>query len=240
MTTCRYTASDTPRVVVGRHTTDCAGETCGGCQPCVEPHCRVCSRAHADGSCAECVAETRDTLHDIAAKCDALPDEVAHRGIDGEAMMLLGPAADPEAWRNRAMSAIMGRLDAAYLEDCRDELHPLWVLGTWEQVWRDHLDQPTDLAATLPRLVDYLDRQMHLMADQPEPPFEDFARDLRRCLAHLEAVLHDQHRGDPANVGCFECGAKIERRLTRSGFEDHWTCTRCRRTYTYAEYNFAL
>ena len=240
MTACKFAGREEPRTLPGRHVTDCAGETCNGCLPCTEPHCGTCRRAHADVTCAECVAATRDDLHAIAAMCDALPAEAEHRGVNGEAMMLLGPSADPEAWRNRAMSAMRGRVDAAYLEDCRDEQHPTWVLGTWEQAWRDHLDQPTELAATLPRLVDYIDRHLHEMAGEAEVPFEDFARDLRGCRSHLEAVLHDKSQGDPANVGCFDCGAKIERRLTDKGFEDHWTCTRCRRRYTYAEYNFAL
>ena len=73
-----------------------------------------------------------------------------------------------------------------------------------------------------------------------EAPFEDFARDVRRCRSHLENVLHDENQGDRANVGCFDCGGDLERRLTAGGFEDHWTCRRCRRRYTYAEYNFAL
>jgi hypothetical protein len=172
--------------------------------------------------------------------CGALPTEVEHRGVNGEAMMLLGPSANPEAWRNRAMSAMRGRVDAGYLDDCRDEAHPLWVLGTWEQLWRDHLDQPSDLRQTIGRAGDYLERQMHRMAEDDEVPFDDFAGDVRRCRSHLEAILHDQAQGDVANVGCFECGGDLERRLTDAGFEDHWTCRRCRRRYTYAEYNFAL
>ena len=154
--------------------------------------------------------------------------------------MLLGPTSDPEAWRNRAMSAMRGRIDAAYLEDCRDEQHPTWVLGTWDQLWREELDHPTEQAATLPRLVDYLDQQMTYMAGRMEPPFEDFARDLRGCRGHLQNILGDQNQGDRAGVGCFECGDDLERRLTEAGFEDVWTCRGCRRKYTVAEYNFAL
>jgi hypothetical protein len=165
---CRWVATDKRRVIPGRHEPDCRGEDCDGCLTCTEQHCGICRRVHAN-ICAECVADTRDNLHSIAVRCGALPAEVAHRGINGEAMMLLGPAADPEAWRNRAMSAMVGRVDDAYLSDCRDEAHPLWVLGTWEQMWRNHLDHPTELEATLPRLVDYLDEQMTYMAGQQEP-----------------------------------------------------------------------
>jgi hypothetical protein len=172
--------------------------------------------------------------------CGALPTEVEHRGVNGEAMMLLGPSADPEAWRNRAMSAMRGRIDAGYLDDCRDEQHPLWVLGTWEQLYREEFDHASDLTQTIERAGDYLERVMHRAAESEEVPFDDFARDVRGCRGHLEAVLADSNQGDPANIGCFECGSKIERRLTATGFEDHWTCRSCRRRYTYAEYNFAL
>jgi hypothetical protein len=78
------------------------------------------------------------------------------------------------------------------------------------------------------------------LARDPEQDINEFARDIRTCRAHLESVLHDQPKGDPANIGCFECGSGLERRLTDTGFEDHWTCKGCRRRYTYAEYNFAL
>lgn len=197
--------------------------------------------------------------------CDSLPEEVEHRGVEGEAMMLLAPATDPERRGYMEASVLSGRLDkfdsdgvlirpgmdsleTSHAKGCKDprctgcagELHPLFVLGTWEMVWRDHLEAPTELRATLDRLVDYLDRNLHIMAAEPLVPFEDFAGDVRRCRGHLEAVLHDQNQGDRANVGCFECGGELERKLTTAGFEDVWTCQKCRQRYTYAEYNFAL
>lgn len=247
MTACKYAGRGEPRILPGRHGAECpendpnfAAEGCAGCLPCPERHCPVCSRVHADGACPECLAATRDDLAAIRLMCGALPAEVAHRGVNGEAMMLLGPSADPEAWRNRAMSAMRGRLDDAYLADCRDEQHPLWVLGTWEQLYRDELDHPSDLRQTIERAGDYLDRHLHRLAEHEDVPFEDFARDVRGCRGHLEDVLSDRNQGDRANVGCFDCGGALERRLTDAGFEDHWTCRRCRRRYTYAEYNFAL
>ena len=238
---CAWVGLYQARVVRGRHGIDCEGDECKGCQPCHETHCCICGRVHVvAGACPECVASVRDDLLTIAQLCDALPTEAVHRGVHSEAAMLWGPTADPEAWNFRKMSALMGRVDAAWLEDCRDEQHPLWVLGTWEQMWREHLDQPTDLRATLTRLVDYLNARMHVMAATDEVPFEEFARDLRGCRAHVQNVLGDQAQGDRANIGCFECSGDLERKLTDHGFEDHWTCRRCRRRYTYAEYNFAL
>lgn len=239
---CRFVASTEPRVIPGRHDDDCAGDECRGCQPCLEPHCRVCGRTHADGTCAECLAEARSDLHAIALRCGALPAEVLHRGIHSEAMMLLGPAADPEAWGHMTASVKVGRLPADYLANADGEHHPEFVLGTWDMCWRAELEHDElQHRGTIAEYVDYLDRQMTYMAGYELAPFEDFARALRQCLAHIEKVLHDQRQGDRANVGCFECGGDLERRLTNNqGFEDFWTCRGCRRRYTQAEYNFAL
>jgi hypothetical protein len=272
MTACKFNGRDEPRILPGRHDDDCHGAgpgwhpplmwvDCTGCQPCLESHCGVCHRTHAPATCPECTATQRDELDEIRRICGLLPAEARRRGVNGEAMMLTGPAANAEAFGNHAMSALRGRLckchargqvcpayfdktcpdAAAYLEDARDEAHPLWVLGTWENAWRDALDQPSDLKQTVARAADYIDRHLHEMAQRDEPDFAQFATELRGCRTHLQTVIHDENQGDPANVGCFECGAKIERKLTeRDGFEDHWTCTRCHRRYTYAEYNFAL
>lgn len=265
MTTCRFVANDQPRTIRGRHGDNCPGYydpeqgeriiDCTGCLPCTEPHCRICGSTHVDGTCAECLAETRAHLHDIARMCDALPEEVEHRGIEGEAMMLLAPAANPEARGHLEASVLAGRVSrdaiiTSHVKSCEDpdecigcagELHPEFVLGTWESVWREALDHDEprtlfDLAAT----VAYVDLTMGYMSSHPHVPFKDFALDLRRCMSHLESVLHDQSYGDRANIGCFECRQDLERRLTDTGLEDVWTCRGCRRRYTYAEYNFAL
>jgi hypothetical protein len=198
---------------------------------------------HADGACAECLAAARADLREIGRLCDALPEEVEHRGVNGEALMLLGPVADPEAWGHVEASVAAGRLPRDWQDHATSELHPLFVLGTWDMVYREAFDHDEAGALTLAGAVDYLDRNLTYAGGYPHVPFEDFARDLRRCVGHLEAVLHDQERGVRANVPCFECGSDLERRLGKAGFDDHWTCrnTRCeRRTYTIAEFNFAL
>lgn len=241
---CRFVARDQPRIIPGRHAEDAhphaAEANCRGCLPCTEPHCRICGMTHIDGTCAECMAETREALHDIARMCDALPKEVEARGINGEAMMLLGPCADPEARGHLEASVLAGRVPADYLDNADHESHPRFVIGSYDMIWRDALEHDEDERWTFARGVDYLDRQLTYMGSFPHVPFEDFARDLRRCRAHLEAVLHDSPHGDLAGVGCFDCGGDLERKLTTTGLDDHWTCRICKRRYTYAEYNFAL
>jgi hypothetical protein len=240
--TCLFVSTTTPRVVANQHDDACSDDNCRGCLACPYAHCRVCGKAHTLGTCPECLAVVRANLHDLAARCGALPDEVKHRGINGEAMMLLGPSVDPEALGHVQASIAAGRLPADYLEVADHELHPLFVLGREDMIWRDALEHSEpEAVVTIASAVAYLDRQLTYMASFPHVPFEDFATALRDSLAHLANVLHDENQGDLANVGCFDCGGDLERRLTeRDGFEDWWTCRGCRRRYTHAEYNFAL
>lgn len=250
--TCRWNGSDRPRTIAGRHDEDCPAEVitereggpqylagCKGCQPCLEPHCRICSRTHAEGTCAECLAETRANLHEIARLCGSLPEEVAHRGVEGEAMMLLGPAADPEARGHLEASVACGRVPADYLETADNENHPLFVLGSWDSVWRDALEHDDSGPIVLTSAVDYLDRTMGYMAGYEHVPFEDFARDLRRCVAHLEAVLHDGEQVD-TGAPCMSDGTPLERVWGEDRKADGWRCPRCRETSTEDQYRFAV
>jgi hypothetical protein len=237
---CRFVATDRPRVIRDRHSNPCECDGDFGCLPCPESHCVVCGQAHAAVTCTECLEAARGDLRAIGDLCSALPEEAAVKGVDSEAMMLLGPSANPEAWKHRMISAAYwGRLDAAYLEDCRDELHPTWVLGTWEQVWRDHLEHYTENPFTLAAGWEYLDKQIGYMSDQPEPAFEDFARDLRACRRHLEDVLRDgvrEERGAP----CVQCRTPMVRKVTDSGASDDYHCHTCRRDVRGDQYLYAV
>jgi hypothetical protein len=226
-----------------RHVGACDGEMCSGCEPCTDHHCNCRQNTHLqDGEqiCAKCVGKIRADLNDIERLMAAMPTEATHRGIDSEAANLIGPAADPEAWSWRKVSAMQGRKDHISTIEDDDPHHPKTVLGTWERMIREDYEQPTNLYWTLSRCIDYLAGKLTTLARNPDQDITLLAREIRQCRAHLESVLHDQGMGDPANVGCFECGGSLERRLTTTGFEDHWTCKQCRRRYTYAEYNFAL
>lgn len=235
MSACRFVSTTEPRVIPGRHLIPCACDDRNlGCLPCAETHCVICGRNHAKAACVECLDAARTDLQAIGVLCTSLPAEAVDKGVQSEAMMLLGPAADPTAWRSYATAAMLGKIDATYLADCRDEQHPLWVLGSWEQIWRDHLDHFSDQLVAVVDALAYLNLQIGYMADQAEPPFDEFARDLRGCRAHLENVLHDgirEERGAP----CVQC----EKPMVR-GDDDHWHCRTCHRTATEAEYRFAV
>jgi hypothetical protein len=157
---CRWVASDQPRVLVGRHDDDCPGETCTGCLSCPWSHCRVCGRAHAEHACPGCVGDVRGSLTQLRRMCSTLPTEVAHRGLDSEAMVLLGPVADPEARGHVEASYKAGRLPEGWLETgthgehcpllsneaCTGcgggELHPLTVTWWWNECYREALEHP--------------------------------------------------------------------------------------------------
>lgn len=237
--TCRYVASDQPRALAGRHDDECDSPDCAGCLPCPEPHCRVCARAHAEHTCPECLATTRETLHEIARMCDALPDEAEARGVDGEAMVLLGPAADPEARGHLEASVAAGRVPEDYLDHADDERHPLAVLLTWDMAWRDALEHEDAADGSLSTAVDYLDQNMHYMASEPWVPFEDFARDLRACRGHLEAVLRD---GEQVETGapCIRCEVRLQRVYGDDPASDGWWCPRHRGYVGAEEYRRAV
>lgn len=236
--TCRYAGPGQPRVTRD-HVDDCPDETCRGCRPCREPHCRVCGMAHIDGTCAECLAETRDNLRAIGRLCGALPEEVEHRGVHGEAMMLLGPAADPEARGHLEASVAAGRIPADWIEVADNELHPLFVLGTWDMVWRDALDhdEPAE-RLTVETAVDYLDRQLTYMAAYPHTSFSDFASRVSACRNHVEAVLHD---GEQVEQGapCLTCKRPVTRSMDSDG-DYAYRCERCCRDLSANEYRLAV
>lgn len=267
---CRWNGTDQPRTITDRHGEDCPGEVvteheggpqyvigCRGCQPCTTPHCRVCGVTHVltTEACPDCLDEARTNLDEILRMCHDLPSEATHRGVEGEAFVLLGPVANAEARQHWEASVLAGRITpmecdahdlddvARWLETADDERHPLLVIGTWSMVYRDAFehDEPTG-RIELANEIGYLGRNLTYMGGFEWVPFEDFVRDLRRCAGHLQAVLHDQERGERANVACFDCGGDLERMLGPNGFDDRWTCRGrgCGRRYTIAEYNFAL
>ena len=246
--TCRFVSSTEPRVIAGRHADPCMCDGEFGCLECPETHCIVCGRAHTKAACTGCLEAARSDLQAIGDLCSSLPAEAAVKGVQSEAMMLLGPVADPGEWNRATTAAIFEQVHlevvgepvpaalTAYLSDCRDELHPLFVLGGWEQIWRDFLDHQTDKRITLESSVAYLDMQIGYMSEQVEPAFDEFARELRGCRAHLENVLRDGIRDVRSQVPCVDCQTRLLKVYADKETDDHWRCPHCRRIYTDQEY----
>lgn len=253
--TCRYVSRDSPRVLPGRHGDECPEVTwhppmvwpdCIGCVPCSARHCGTCGRRHVEElTCPDCIGQAREDITTIAALNAKLLTEAVHRGIESEAAMLDGAVANVAAWRQRRTYGYRDhterdRAGNQIWPDRLGEKAPLWVLGTWDLLVTEHYGHHRTQKVTVTTAAGYLRANLTELAQDPDFVFDDMARDVRECRAHLEAVLHDQARGDIANVDCFDCGGGLERKLLKDGFDDHWTCRICKRRYTYAEYNFAL
>lgn len=239
MTSCYFAGSDRPRLVRNRHHDGCEGD-CSGCQPCTDSHCRVCGVTHAEAACPGCMAEVREGLAEIRRMCRALPAEVVHRGIDSEAMNLLGPVADPESVGHVSASVRVGRLPEDWLEVADNELHPLIALGTWAEAYIEAFEHDEPARITVDGAASYLERNLGYMAAEVDVPFEDFARDVRASRTHVERVLHD---GEQVETGapCMDCRRPLLRVYAggelpwtyRDGARpraatDCWACAKCR------------
>jgi hypothetical protein len=237
---CRYVARDSPRIIPGRHTDDCPREDCNGCQPCEERHCRVCGVAHHEHACPDCMDETREAITEILRMCDALPGEAKAKGVNSEAMNLLGPAADWEQTNHVEASVLAGRLPADWIDHADHELHPLIVLGGWESVWREEFEAEGTKRQTVADAGAYLDRNLSRASSWPHVPFEDMARDLRRCRSHMEAVLHDGEQVD-RGAPCPTCRTLLEKRWDVGQLgRDGWWCPKCKVIHTADQYDFRM
>lgn len=236
--TCYYAGSDQPRMLTGRHLDE--GCECRGCQPCPWPHCRRCGKEHAEHTCPGCLADVRTDLAEIVRLCATLPAEVEHRGIDSEAMNLLGPAADPESIGHMRASVAVGRVPADWLEVADDDRHPLLVLGTWQQAYAEAFEHVDPVRITINGAASYLDRNLAYIGAEADVPFEDFARQIADCRSHIERVLHD---GEQVETGapCMNCEKPLRRVFGGSPLpwsyrdgssplagEDGWACARCK------------
>jgi hypothetical protein len=236
---CRWNGINEPRTVVGRHDAGCEHAECRGCLPCPENHCGRCYREHVgeDYTCPGCIADARDDLTAITAMCAALPAEVRHRGVDSEAMNLLGPVADPESVGHVRASIAVGRIDAGWLAEADNELHPLLVLGTWWEAYAEALEHTEPGRIEVHDAAAYLNRHLHTIAQLADVPFVDFARDLGGCRLHLERVVKD---GEQVETGapCMTCERKLVRTTDATG-RVSYRCDRCRINLSETEYLLA-
>jgi hypothetical protein len=93
--------------------------------------------------------------------------------------------------------------------------------------WRSELEHDDGEKVTLVEATRYLDEHMSQMGAWPWIPFEDFARDLRRCRTHLEAVLHDGEQRD-TGAPCMTCNTPLVREWGKLAAADGWRCPKCK------------
>jgi hypothetical protein len=188
-------------------------------------------------------------LRDIVQLWQALPDEAPYRSGSeipgGEAVMLLGPVANVEAWQHRyeAVEASACKADKPfettyggldYAGDQVAELHPLLVLATWEDAIRDERGQPTDLRATVERAADYILKSVEWMlgtneyGDQNFLGIDQLAIELKKVKAMLENILKDGIRADFTRVTCTQEKCETKPRLMKTyGAQARWDGYRC-------------
>jgi hypothetical protein len=144
-------------------------------------------------------------------------------GVDSEAANLAGPAADPEAWSWRKIAAKQGIAWHLSLVEDDDDWHPYTVLGRWVlMLAEDYALAGVPARLTVTNSAAFLDRILGRVAQDENQDYPLMARELRKCRAHLESVLHDSlspERGAP----CPECKGRGKFvRLVR--WYPHW-CT---------------
>lgn len=223
----------------GRHYDGCEDATCSGCEQCSARHCPECRKGthlgFGEATCPDCIGATRKDLRTLVDLCAALPEEAEIRGVGSEAANLSGPFADPEAfaWRRAARAAREDVLLSSLEPD--DEHHPRSVLKRWIQAlcedYGDDYDRGDDIAS----LTDWLDARLGRIANDVGQDFGLFKAEVRRCRAHLEAVLHDGEQRD-TGAPCLECRVPLVREWGKLAAADGWRCPRCREFRTDEDY----
>lgn len=252
---CRPAGQDQLRLL-RTHRTGCDSAACDGCEPCLERHCQVCHHAHVtvygrgtDLTCATCIHDTRQRLARISDLYALMVTAATERGVDSEAAMHAGPAADHDTWTRRhrlisdAAAAATSESDPAWrrwlawLDDCRDELHPVWVLGQWDFAVRDHLDHlEHDAVITIPAAATYIDQHLTRLAHDEDFDFAQMADEIKACHNNLERVLAVAPYTE-TGAPCPTCGrADLEKRYGDDETTDRWTCPRCHQWWTEHDY----
>lgn len=185
-------------------------------------------------ACGRCVDRTRRDLQQIADLAALMLPEAVASGVRSEAADLAGPATDPRSWRARRIAKRLhldtflhlGRITEQQYVHARlvmeddDEEHPYTVTTRWQMMLAEdyHHDLPARMDTAT--AVGYLTRIVARVASDPEQDWSLFAREIRACRTHLEAVLHNS-RAAERGAPCPECrdAGRFVRLTRRYG---HW------------------
>jgi hypothetical protein len=210
-------------------------------------HCtarRSCAQHVGEGeiTCARCLGRTRTDVRRIVALSPLMVVQALGSGVDSEAAWLAGPAADVRDWSERRI-AMRDHLDTwrligfpvgderhlltekqvlharALMED-DDEQHPYTVLCRWWMMLAEDYGMALPAKLTVMGAGSHLDDMLHRVAQDPEQDFGLFAREMRQCRNHLEAVIRNSatpERGAPC-PDCKDAGHVV--RMSRE--YGHW------------------
>lgn len=182
-----------------------------------------------------------------------LEDEALHRYADkelpgGDALVMLGPVANMEAYGYRQLSEMMGRTNAKGGEDddFTDDAPPLLVLAGWTEVIRaERALEPERKRASVTREADFIRASIDWMLVEDENgtpnfmPADELARELRRVVARLENVLKAGERDDKG-APCMKCGHAQIKVWGAEAHADRWHCKTCGLWPTPDEYNLSV
>lgn len=107
-----------------------------------------------------------------------------------------------------------------------DELHPLWVLGTWDMLVAEHLEHDRRDRVTVAGAVAYLAMQLTYLAQDEGFAFDELATQVRDCREHVEQIMGVAaytQRGAP----CPTCRRDLELHhdpAIADGSGDRWRC----------------
>lgn len=192
----------------------------------------------------------------ISAMFDGLQEEAESRHNDrefpgGDAMVLLGPGADVEAFGYVQISALVGRIDErdVVVPEKYDLEPPLAFLASWEAVLREERNQPVWLAPTIDRSIKYIRDSIDWMFSQDDDgdlrflAVDDLADGLRKVRRRMEDILKDGARADFTRVNCTAEVCETHPRLMKLWAAqvrwDRYRCPMCRTEYTPAQFEMA-
>lgn len=188
--------------------------------------------------------------HDLSITVELhekLLTQAAHLASDpdipgGDAMVMLGPVASPEAWAHRvdSLERVSSYPDLAHEGDREP---PLQLLLFWSEQWRAEREQTTDLAPTVATEAGFI-RQCLEWAWDNELHWDDFAADIRQARTRLEGLLRAGTRPERTAVSCIDLDCGRAPRLVKvygeRAADDRYRCPACRRWYDETDYRIAL
>jgi hypothetical protein len=198
----------------------------------------------------------RRDLSEVIRLAEMLEDQAFHMANDrqfpgGDALAMLAPVANLEAWANKLDAAEQRWLNwlagegpkaPEPVRDDSDEWEPpLQLLCFWTELWRMDLDQELD-HPTLQTEAEFLSRNITWVHDH-EPRFDLFEQDVAKARRILENTLRDGER-QQSGAPCVRCRRPLIRDTDpkTGGLQDSWHCPNpdCRRTYTEEQYRNAV
>lgn len=118
-----------------------------------------------------------------------------------------------------------------WIDNADDELHPLWILGTWDMAVAEHLGHNRTLRVTVPSAAAYLKGHLTDLSRDEDFGFDQLAGEVRDTLRHIEDALALTVRSTEG-APCFACrdaGRKPARRMQLKfagdgRTTDQWQC----------------